>query len=147
MVCGNNEKSKNSIEEISWNKKVTALGFTNNVHEYMDASDLIITKPGGLTTSEARAKKLPLILMNPIPGQEERNQEFLVNAGVAMAVSKTFTLTNALSQFFGCEWRRGLLVRAVECMGKPYAARMLCEHIIKIVKNTEIESEEEVCLN
>ncbi len=147
VVCGNNEKSKSSIEEITWNKNVVALGFTNNVHEYMDASDLIITKPGGLTTSEAMAKKLPLILMNPIPGQEERNQEFLVNAGVAMSVSKTFTLTNAMSQFFDCKWRRELLIRAVEYMGKPYAAQMLYEHIVKVVNNTENEPKEEICLN
>lgn len=131
VICGNNEKAKSLIEERFWNKDVYPLGYTKNVHEYMDAADLIITKPGGLTTSEAMAKRLPLILMNPIPGQEDRNQEFLVNAGVAMAVTKTFPLESALFQFFNCPWRRELMKEAVNHVGKPHSTRVLYEFISK----------------
>ena len=56
----------------------------------MDAADCIITKPGGLTTSESLAKRIPMILINPIPGQEERNMEFLLNNGLAIMVTETY---------------------------------------------------------
>lgn len=129
VICGNNEKAERSILESYWKKPVRCLGFTNNVDEYMDAAEIIITKPGGLTTSEAMAKKLPLILTNPIPGQEERNMEFLVNAGAAMAVSKTFPLENALYQFFECPWRRKIMEEAVAHIGKPDSTEHLYSFI------------------
>ena len=129
VICGNNEKAKAAIENQVWKKEVHCLGFTNNVDEYMDASDVIITKPGGLTTSEAMAKKLPLILMNPIPGQEERNMEFLVNSGAAMMISRTFPLENALYQFFEAPWRSELMVKAVENIGKPDSTQRLYDFI------------------
>ncbi len=58
-------------------------GYTKMVNTMMDAADLLITKPGGLTSSEALAKGLPMIITNPIPGQEERNARYLLKHGVA----------------------------------------------------------------
>ena len=103
----------------------------------MDAAELIITKPGGLTTSEAMAKRLPLILTNPIPGQEERNMEFLVNSGAAMAISKTFPIENALYQFFECSWRRRLMEEAVANIGKPDST----EHLYEFIRENILERE------
>lgn len=133
VICGNNEKAKSAIESKLWRKDIRCLGFTTNVDEYMDAADIIITKPGGLTTSEAMAKGLPLILLNPIPGQEERNMEFLVNAGAAMMISKTFPIETALNNFFECTWRRELITEAVSKMGKPDATENLYKFIDKLV--------------
>lgn len=130
-VCGNNEKMKNKIDEASWQKQIYNLGFINNVDEYMDAADLIITKPGGLTTSEALAKKLPLILSNPIPGQEDRNVEFLVNSGAAINVTETFPLESALFQYFDSGWRAELMMQAVGYISKPNAAEDLYEFIME----------------
>lgn len=130
-ICGSNKKMKQVIDEHIWSKKIYNFGFINNVSEYMDASDLIITKPGGLTTSEALAKKLPLILSNPIPGQEDRNIEFLVNAGAAINVTETFPLENALYQFFDSSWRKAHIEEAVANLGKPDAA----ENVYKFIKN------------
>lgn len=129
VICGNNEKAKDAIDGVSWEKEIRCLGFTTNVDEYMDAADIIITKPGGLTTSEAMAKHLPLILMNPIPGQEERNMEFLVNSGVAMNVSKVFPLESALYQFFECPWRRALMEEAARNIGKPNSTENLYKFV------------------
>ena len=128
-ICGNNEKAKRNIDEIMWRKNVVNLGFTTNVDEYMDASDVIITKPGGLTTSEALAKKLPLILSDPLPGQEDRNIEFLVNTGVAINITPTFPLENALYQLFDSNWRRVHIMDAVENLAKPNAASDICKFI------------------
>ncbi len=137
VICGNNEKAQKSIKEQSWNKELRCLGFTDNVDMYMDASSVIITKPGGLTTSEALAKGLPLILMNPIPGQEERNMEFLVNTGAAMLTSKTYPVESALSQFFECDWKRALMTEAASRLSKPHATENLYNFIMKTVYNKE----------
>ena len=71
----------------------------------MDAADCIVTKPGGLTTSESLAKALPMIIINPIPGQEERNAEFLLNNGLALMVSETFPVDEAIYQLINSKWR------------------------------------------
>ena len=126
-VCGSNKKIKNSVDEFEWTKNVYTYGFTDNVDIMMDASDLIITKPGGLTTSEALAKGLPMITMNPIPGHEDRNLNFLVNAGAAVMVNKNYPISDALNLMLGCSWRKELMVESVKCLGKPDAAKELYE--------------------
>lgn len=130
VVCGSNKKLKSFIDNSVWHKSFTAYGFVNNVALLMDASDIIITKPGGLTTSEAMAKRLPLITMNPIPGQEDKNQAFLVNSGVAIAVDNQYTLSEALYQFFHCSWRRNLMTESVNHLGKPNAAEDLYNFVV-----------------
>ena len=86
--------------EMKTEKRILNLGYVNYVEKLMDASDCIISKPGGLTTSEAMAKGLPMIIVDPIPGQEDRNTDFLTNNGVAMAVSHTNTLDDVIYQLF-----------------------------------------------
>ena len=144
VICGSNEKARQAIDERAWKKRVRCLGFVENVDEYMDASDIIITKPGGLTTSEAMAKRLPLILMNPIPGQEERNMEFLVNSGSAMMITKTFTVENALYQFFESPWRRKTMEEAVANVGKPDSTQRLYDFINKTICRKEGEVYENI---
>ncbi|RZI43356.1 galactosyldiacylglycerol synthase [Herbaspirillum sp. HC18] len=72
--------------------RLVAHGFTNRVERLMACADLAITKPGGLTTSECLAMRLPMILNSPIPGQEERNADFLLEQGVALKASDAVTL-------------------------------------------------------
>lgn len=134
-VCGNNEKAKNHIDSLKLNKTVVNLGFIKNVDEYMDASDVIVTKPGGLTTSEAMAKGLPMFLMNPIPGQEDRNMNFLVNAGCGMMITENYSLEYALSTYFGHPWRAEIMKRAVSEIGKPNATEELYNKSIKLIES------------
>ena len=98
----------------------------------MDAADCIITKPGGLTTSEALAKGLPMIMSNPVPGQEDRNVEFLLNAGAALKVSRTYPIDDAVNQMFTGN-RRALIEKAIQDLGKPTAARDLAEFVIGLI--------------
>ena len=130
-VCGNNEKMKKDIEETDWKRKVYTYGFVNNVDVMMDASDCIVTKPGGLSTSEALAKKLPIILMNPIPGQEDRNMEFLVNSGAAVMVTDTFALDEAVQCVLGYDWRRAMLRECAREIGRPDSAKTLGDFVCK----------------
>ncbi|MBQ8004011.1 MAG: glycosyltransferase [Oscillospiraceae bacterium] len=91
-VCGNNKKLFKKLSSSGFGDTVKIYSFTDKVDIMMDAADCIVTKPGGLTTSEAMAKKLPMILVNPIPGQEDRNLEFFLNNGLALYVTNKFTI-------------------------------------------------------
>jgi len=134
-VCGRNEKMKRDIDEhLEWKDKIITYGFVDNVEVMMDAADCIITKPGGLTTSELLAKRLPAIIMNPIPGQEDRNMEFLVNNGAAISVSETYGLDEALYGLFSNTTRIRLLKIAVSRLGKPNSTGDLCEFIENHIK-------------
>lgn len=131
VVCGNNQKSKKAISKIAWRKDIYTYSFVNNVDVMMDASDLIISKPGGLTTSESLAKKLPMICLDPLPGQEHKNMCFLTNNGVALSVNNDFSITESLYQFFFEKWRIELMEKAIDEIGKPNSTKSLYEFIIK----------------
>lgn len=92
-IAGRNPKMKSGFEEIvnRYNKSdsIKILEFTNEVPELMSISDLVVTKPGGLTTSESLASHLPMLVINPIPGQEEENAEFLESKGIAVWIKKS----------------------------------------------------------
>ena len=76
------------VKNFNKRKNVKVLEFTNKVPELMAISDLVISKPGGLTTSESLASNLPMIIINPIPGQEEENAEFLESKGTGVWIRK-----------------------------------------------------------
>ncbi len=128
-VCGRNDKMKKEIDRRTWHRKIITYGFVDNVDVLMDAADCIITKPGGLTTSELLAKGLPAVIMNPIPGQEDRNMEFLVNNGAAIAATETFGVDEALFELFSHSWRLRLLKLSVRRLGKPNSTTNLCDFV------------------
>lgn len=90
VICGKNEKLKNSLEATYKNntngKKFNIIGFTKDIPNHMQKNDLIISKPGGLTVSESIAKNIPMLIPFAIPGQEEENTDFLVKAGAAIKI-------------------------------------------------------------
>ncbi len=134
-VCGKSKRLKASIKRLKTNAKVISYGFVDNVDELMDASDCIITKPGGLSTSEALAKNLPLILTNPIPGQEDRNMEFMLNHGVAISLSDTHPADEAIYLLMHFPHILNRLVENARLLAKPDATKKLGEFIIDIYKN------------
>lgn len=99
IVCGHNKKLKHQLVEESKSSKHLMLitGYIDYVHEFMAVSDLMITKPGGLTTSEAIARELPLLLYGALPGQEQDNTRYLTQAGVAMTARDCRDLAEKLS--------------------------------------------------
>ena len=118
-VCGSNKSLKKKIEKAKTNNKIYNFGFVDNVDVLMDASDCIVTKPGGLTVSESLAKCLPMLLVNPIPGQEDRNVEYLLNNGLAMKVSDRFPVDETVYQLLCDGWRRKHLEQMMKEAGKP----------------------------
>jgi len=83
VVTGRNEELRRELAAQDRKHPTHVLGFASNMHELMAVSDLIITKPGGLTTSEVLAMGKPLMIVNPIPGQEAANSDFLLERGAA----------------------------------------------------------------
>jgi processive 1,2-diacylglycerol beta-glucosyltransferase len=86
VVAGTNDRLVTYLKKRMqrFSKKITAIGYAHNIDELMEISDIIITKPGGLTVSEALAKSTPIMIINPIPGQESKNTEFLLKEGAAI---------------------------------------------------------------
>ena len=120
-ICGSNKRIKKAVDSYRWIKPVFSYGFVDNVDVMMDASDFIISKPGGLTTSEALAKGLPMIAMQPIPGHERRNLEFLTNNGVAVGVDDSCSLSQALEIMLKNPERINSIQNNVKIIGKPNA--------------------------
>ena len=89
LVTGRNQKLYNNFEEVigSTPKKTKLIYFTDEINKFMQASDIIITKPGGLTVTEALACNIPMAVFNAIPGQEEENAEFLLKHNMAVRIS------------------------------------------------------------
>lgn len=89
LVTGRNQKLYNHFEEVigSSSKKTKLIYFTDEINKFMQASDIIITKPGGLTVTEALACNIPMAVFDAIPGQEEENAEFLLKHNMAVRIS------------------------------------------------------------
>ena len=99
VVCGTNKKLQRALFKRTkrYKKKMIVFGHVHNVDEIMEISSLVITKPGGLTTAEALAKDLPMIIVHPIPGQEAKNTGFLLEQGVAVRAQDSLDIA-ALTQ-------------------------------------------------
>jgi len=90
VVSGTNRKLYNSLNRKikKYKKRIVVLGYVNNINELMSISDIIVTKPGGVTTAEALAKRIPMIIVRPIPGQEASNARYLTERGAAIKIDR-----------------------------------------------------------
>lgn len=134
VVCGNNAKAFDDLQKLKTKKKIYVYGYANNVHVMMSASDCIVTKPGGLTVSEALTKRLPMIIVNPIPGQEDRNEEFLLNNGAAIATSKSLKLDEAVWMCVSDTDRLRLIREAIDQIRHPDAMDNICAFAVELAK-------------
>lgn len=98
-------------------------GFTNQVERLMACADLVITKPGGLSTSECLAMGAPMIVHSPIPGQEERNADYLLEQGVALKAVDPVGLAYRVNALLGAPQRLALMSERARELARPHAAR------------------------
>src|SRR6185369_807706 len=106
------------------------LGFASNMHELMTVADLILTKPGGLTSSEALALGKPLFILDPIPGQEAANSDFLLERGAAVKVNRVEDLPFRVGQLLGSK-KLGEMAKAAKALGRMKAAEEICRAVLK----------------
>jgi len=123
-VCGINKKLQKMLgrKEKRCRKKILVFGLVENVDELMEASDVIITKPGGLTTSEALAKNLPMIIIHPIPGQETKNTEFLLRQGVALRAEDGSDVAALIQELFSNSVKLEEMRKRADLIKKPNSA-------------------------
>jgi len=106
------------------------LGFASNMHELMAVADLIITKPGGLTSSEALALGRPLLILDPIPGQEAANSDFLLERGAAAKVNRAEDLPFRVEQLLD-DKKLAKMAKAARKLGRVAAAKTICEEVVR----------------
>jgi processive 1,2-diacylglycerol beta-glucosyltransferase len=129
IVCGKNEKLRKQIVAEPSRHATQVLGFATNMQELMAVSDLILTKPGGLTTSEALAMGKPLLILNPIPGQEAANSDFLLEQGAAVKVNCVEDLPFKVTRLLESK-KLPQMARAARELGKPNAATSVCSAVL-----------------
>lgn len=124
VVTGRNEELKQRLEQRTPppQHRVHVIGFTTQMHELMTAADVVMTKPGGLTTSEALACGIAIVVVNPIPGQESRNSDFLLENSAAIKVNNEATLSYKLTRLLRDPDRIAELKRNARRLGTPDAA-------------------------
>ncbi len=136
-VCGKNRKLKEELETLTAgsSKPALILGYTSRVPRLMAVSDLLITKPGGLTISEAMAMKLPIAIISPIPGQEERNAQYLMNSGMAVRFRSRDYIEGMLRQLLDNPVRMAHMREICGLKASPHATRDTCEFLMSLVDN------------
>jgi processive 1,2-diacylglycerol beta-glucosyltransferase len=135
-ITGRNEKLKDQLARLKTpaRHKVKVMGFTKEIDELMQAADLVVSKPGGLTTSEVLARGAVMVIVNPIPGQESRNSDYLLESGAAIKANNLATLgfkVNALLQDKG---RLEQLRANVRRIAKPRAAFEVVEKALAVLQ-------------
>jgi processive 1,2-diacylglycerol beta-glucosyltransferase len=98
------------------------MGFTDKIDELMAAADVVVSKPGGLTSSEVLARGAALAMVNPIPGQESRNSDYLLEQGAAIKINNAATLPHKLGELLVDSKRLEKLKRNAKRIAKPQAA-------------------------
>lgn len=133
-IAGRNPKMKATFEEIVKNNNksdmVRILEFTKEVPELMSISDLVVTKPGGLTTSESLASHLPMVVINPIPGQEEENAEFLESKKIAVWVKKSDDVNQIIKNLLSDKEKLKNMKENTSILAKPNSTKTICDILL-----------------
>lgn len=116
--------------------RVKIYGFVDNIHQLMAASDFMVGKAGGLTCAEAMALGLPIFIVDPLPGQEERNTEFITAAGAGVRVEEK-ELADLVQAYLAAPYRLEKMARAAAALGKPNAARDAVDFMAKAVESVK----------
>ena len=132
VLAGKNAQALAALEQLAlrYPGRLLAQGFTNQVERLMACADLVITKPGGLTTSECLAMGLPMIVNSPIPGQEERNADYLLEQGVALKAFDGVTLEYRVRQLLQDPERLAGMARKARALGRPEAAEQVLARVL-----------------
>jgi processive 1,2-diacylglycerol beta-glucosyltransferase len=113
---------------------VRTIGFTEVMHDWMSLADLAITKPGGLTTAEATARGLPLVVAGAIPGQETRNATMLFEAGAAISGDNPLTIGHRVAELLRTPRRLASMRRAALRLARPGAALDIAEDVLALAR-------------
>ncbi len=133
-IAGKNEKMKlafeKTVEKYKRNDSIIVFEYTSQVPEFMSVSDLVVTKPGGLTTTESLASHLPMVIINPIPGQEEENAEFLEQNGIAVWIKKEDNVEDILKNLFSNPEKLESMKENTKKLAKLHSTKNICDILL-----------------
>ena len=131
-IAGKSTKNKKKFEKLAKksDKKVVILGYTDRVPELMQICDFVISKPGGLTTTEILVSQVPFIIINPVPGQEEENANFLMNNGAAVRIWNPTKSLPFIEQFINNEFRIENMKIMQKHIARPNSTKEIVEKIL-----------------
>jgi processive 1,2-diacylglycerol beta-glucosyltransferase len=134
VICG---KNKVLFEDLNRMKSGSGLNlrvfaYMDNIDEFMEASDCIVTKSGGLTVSEALSKKLPMIIISPIPGQETRNCEVLTDYGAALRAGKVTEIRSHVMDFIRFPEKITGMKAGIDLLYYPDSAKKIAEFVLNV---------------
>ena len=138
ILCGRNEELKARMDRCAAKLRVNSrisfvnVGYTTLMDEFMSASDILIGKPGGLTTSEALSKGLVLVIVNPIPGQEERNSDHLLEEGAAIRCNNLPVLAYKVDQLLEDTERFARMKANASRLARPHSARDVVSKLLQL---------------
>lgn len=145
VVAGRNKSLKEKMEkrlaEADFDKTVRVLGFTDKMNDILASVDFIITKPGGLTTTECLLKGVPMIVPYYIPGQEEENLDFLTNCGAAIRTTKKYSLPVLLSVLLDSPEQVELIKNNIAHIKKTSSARNIANMVVDILEKNISEKD------
>ena len=133
VMTGRNQTLFDELVSLSCfcDRRLVPVGYTDQVPELMACADLVITKPGGLSTSECLVMGLPMLLINPIPGQEERNATLLLQEGVAQRADDEATLIYRLRRLLSDPEALREMRSKTSLLAQPHAAHRVLQHVQK----------------
>ena len=136
VLTGRNKALTEKLKRIAKRLKVTVRisGMIDNMHELMSISDLVVTKPGGLTTSEVLASNTPMAIIDPIPGQEQRNSDYLLESGVAIRIHDMDNGALKIADLLYDEKRMRIMRHHLKYVSRPKAAYDIVADITKSIK-------------
>ena len=136
VIAGKNQSLFESLDSLSSFAagRLIPIGFTDKVAELMACADLVVTKPGGLSTSECLVTGRPMLLINPIPGQEERNATYLLQEGAAFRADDEATLVYRLRTLVGDEDRLAAMQRQCLQLARPAAAHDILQQVALAIR-------------
>lgn len=145
VICGRNAEMRREIEAltVSQAEKFRILGFTSDMPNLMRVATLFIGKPGGLTASEAMAAGVPMVISSPIPGQEERNSDHLLENGAAIKINDLTTVAYKLDQLLGDPKRLQQMRENTRRLGRPDAAQTIVDALLERAPLPPIEISKE----
>lgn len=134
IITGKNEELRKRLTPLAEQAPLPTkvLGFSREIHEWMAIADLAVGKPGGLTTAETLARGLPLVVANPIPGQETRNATMLYEEGAAISGENPLTVGARVARLLASPPRLAALRRAARGLGRPQAALEIADELFAL---------------
>ena len=138
ITCGKNEKLYKELKsKYSENERIILLQFTNEVYKYMKISEIILTKPGGLTTTEAATANVPIIHTFPIPGCENYNASFFEDRKMSISCKNIGEIISYTKKLLNDENLRNSIVYNQKNNVNKEACKQICEFIIKEIHKEE----------